>query len=103
VDFNTSRTINEINVYSVRDNYTSAADPTEFETFSIYGVTDFNVQYWNGSSWITVPNGNVVGNNRVIAKVVFTAITTTRIRVVVNNAQANYSRIVELEAWTNSQ
>jgi hypothetical protein len=58
------------------------------------------VQYWNGSTWATVPNGSVTNNNRVVKRVTFPAVTTTRIRVVVNNALANYSRIVELEAWT---
>jgi hypothetical protein len=63
-------------------------------------LTGFDVQYWNGSSWVTVPNGNVAGNNKVITKLVFSPITTTKIRVLVNGALASYSRIVELEAWS---
>ncbi|HEX8267250.1 MAG TPA: discoidin domain-containing protein [Pyrinomonadaceae bacterium] len=102
VNFNTNRTINEIDVYAVRDDYTNPADPTESTTFSLYGIVNFDVQYWNGSSWTTVPNGSIVNNNKVITKITFPAITTSSIRVVVNSAQANYSRIVELEAWTGS-
>jgi hypothetical protein len=101
VDFNSSKTINEIDVYAVKDDFSNAVDPTEGETFNYYGITSFEVQYWNGSAWTTVPNGSVINNNKVVTKVVFAAVTTTKVRVVVNNAQASYSRIVELEAWTS--
>ena len=101
VDFNANRSISEIDVYAVKDDFTNAVDPTETETFSAYGVTNFEVQYWTGANWQTVPGGQVSNTNRVITKVVFSPITTTRIRVVVNNAQASYSRIVELEAWSS--
>jgi hypothetical protein len=101
VDFSGSKTINEIDVYAVKDEYTNAADPSEFETFSVYGITSFEVQYWTGSSWATVPGGTVSNTNRVITRLMFSPVTTTRIRVVVNNAQASYSRIVELQAWGN--
>jgi hypothetical protein len=100
VDFNSSKTINEINVYAVTDNFSSPVNPTEGETFNYYGITSFDFQYWNGSAWTTVQNGNITNNNKVITKVVFPAVTTTKVRVVVNSAQASYSRIVELEAWT---
>ncbi|MFN2391340.1 MAG: discoidin domain-containing protein, partial [Pyrinomonadaceae bacterium] len=99
VDFNGSKTIDEINVFSVQDDNLSPIDPTENTLFSIYGITSFDVQYWNGSSWITVPNGSIINTNKVWTKIQFSPITTTKIRVVVNSALANYSRIVELEAW----
>jgi hypothetical protein len=66
----------------------------------LYGITDFEVQYWNGSSWTTVQNGKVANNNKVLTKIVFPALTTNRIRVVINSGQAGYSRLVEVEAWT---
>jgi hypothetical protein len=100
VDFNGSKTINEITVYAVMDDFTNPTDPTENTTFSLYGITNFDVQYWTGSNWITVPNGSIVNNNKAVTKLVFAPVTTSKIRVVVNNAQANYSRIVELEAWS---
>jgi hypothetical protein len=67
----------------------------------LYGITDFEVQYWNGSSWTTVQNGNVANNNKVLTKIVFPALTTNRIRVVINSGQSGYSRLVEVEAWDN--
>jgi len=102
VDFNGNKTINEIVVYGVKDVFSNAVDPTDAETFNYYGLTSFEVQYWNGSGWTTVPGGSIVGNNKVVNRVTFTPITTSKIRVVVNGALASYSRIVELEAWSGS-
>ena len=100
VDFSGSKTINEIDVFTLQDNYSSPSDPTTGMTFSLYGITAFDVQYWDGSAWITVTNGSVAGNNEVWRQFLFTPVTTNKIRVVVNNALTFYSRIVEIEAWT---
>ncbi|HEX8266843.1 MAG TPA: hypothetical protein VF596_15685, partial [Pyrinomonadaceae bacterium] len=86
-------------VYAVKEDYWNAVDPNANEMFATYGITDFQVQYWTGSSWQTVPGGSIMNNNKVITKLTFAPVTTNRIRVLVNNAQSNYSRIVELEAW----
>jgi len=102
VDFNSSKTIGEIDVFTLQDNYTSPSEPTETMTFSTWGVTAFDVQYWNGSGWVTVPSGSVTGNNKVWRKFTFTPVTTSKIRVVVNGALQNYSRITEVEAWTQA-
>jgi hypothetical protein len=101
VDFNGSKTIDEISVFGVTDDYTNPVDPTESTTFSLYGLTAFDVQYWNGASWVTVPNGSITNNNKVWTKLVFSAVTTTSIRVLVNSSLTGYSRIVEVEAWSN--
>ena len=99
INFPGSRTINEIDVITLQDNFTSGASPTPTTTFSLYGITAFDVQYWDGSAWTTVPNGSVTGNNLVIRSFTFSNITTNRIRVVVNNALQNFCRIVEVEAY----
>ena len=31
-------------------------------TFTQYGLTHFQVQYWNGSTWLDVPGGNISGS-----------------------------------------
>ena len=102
VDFAASRTIDEIDVFTLQDNYTNPIEPTQSTTFNSRGITSFDVQYWNGSAWVTVPNGSITNNNKVWSKLSFSAVTTTKIRVVVNSALADYSRITELEAWSNS-
>ena len=68
-------------------------------TFTQYGITQFDVQYWDGAAWVTVPGGAVNGNNKVWRKFTFAPVTTTKIRVLVNNALDGHSRITELEAY----
>ena len=48
---------------------------------------------------MTVPGGSVTGNNLVWRKFTFPAVTTDRVRVVVNASLAGYSRIIEIEAY----
>jgi hypothetical protein len=101
IDFSGAKTINEIDLFCVQDNYANPIDPTEVMTFSLYGITTFDVQYWTGSSWITVPGGSVSGNTLVKRKFTFSAITTSKIRVLVSNSPDGYSRLTELEAWSS--
>src|SRR5207253_10319522 len=68
-------------------------------TFTLYGVTDFEVQYWTGSTWTDVPGGNVTGNNHAWRQFTFASITTAKIRVLINNSLATYSRVTEIEAY----
>jgi RHS repeat-associated protein len=99
IDFNGSKTIDEIDVFTVQDNYQNPSAPTESMTFSLYGLTGYEVQYWNDSSWTTITGGSVTGNNKVWRKFTFSPITTTKIRVLTNASVDGYSRITELEAW----
>src|SRR5258705_315346 len=102
IDFNGSKTIDEIDVYTMADNYATQADPSATQTFSSYGTTAYGVQYWTGSAWQTVTGGNVSGNNLVWKKFNFTAVTTSKMRVVANAAVDGVARIVEVEAWTQT-
>jgi hypothetical protein len=67
-------------------------------TFSLYGLTEFVVQYWDGTAWVVVPGGNVAGNNLVWRQFLFAPLTTTRIRVLVTSSADQWSRITEVEA-----
>ena len=99
INFSGTRTIDHVIVYTVQDNYTNPVDPSSALTFTYYGITDFQVQSWNGSAWVTL--ASVAGNNLVKRQVNFAATTTDRIRVNVTGALGGYSRITELEAWGN--
>jgi hypothetical protein len=83
----------------VQDNYTAPIEPTSSMTFTHYGLTYFQVQYWNGTAWADVPGGNITGNNLVWRRITFAPVTTNAIRVLVTSALAGYSRLVEVEAW----
>ena len=100
INFNGQKTIDHVIVYTLQDNYREPGRPPNTLTFTQYGVTAFQVQGWNGSSWVTL--GSVSGNNLVKRTVNFTATTTDRIRVNITGAMASYSRITEIEAWTSS-
>ncbi|MCU1268639.1 MAG: hypothetical protein JWM21_4957 [Acidobacteria bacterium] len=100
VDFNGSKTINEIDLYAPQDNYTNPTEPTTAMTFSLYGLSGFDLQYWNGSAWVTIPGCSVSGNNKIWRQFSFAAITTNKIRVLTNASPDSYSRLTEIEAWS---
>jgi RHS repeat-associated protein len=99
IDFNGNKTIDEINVFTGQDNWQNPSEPTEAMTFSLYGLTSYDVQYWSGSSWVTAPGGSVTGNNKVWRKFTFAPITTSKIRVLTHASVDGYSRLTEVEAW----
>ena len=101
VDFNGTYAIDEIDVVTLQDNYGAPSEPTLAMTFRSYGMRDFDVQYWTGSAWQTVPGGQITGNSNVWRTVTFAAVSTSRIRILVTNALASYSRIVEVEAYSS--
>jgi len=98
VDFGGTRRIDLINVFTLPDNYKDHPEPTLNQTFSKYGITDFDVQYWTRRGWLTVPGGAIRGNRRVWRMISFPVIVTDKIRVVVWKALGGESRITEVEA-----
>src|SRR4030095_7899702 len=98
-DFAARYSISQVNVFSVQDNFTSPIEPTSTQTFTAFGVTSFEVQYWTGTAWVTIPGTTVTGNNLVWRTVSFTPVTTQKIRVVVNGSPDGYSRLTEGEAY----
>jgi RHS repeat-associated protein len=99
VNFSGPTAINEIDLFTVQDDRYNPVEPTETMTFTQFGITTFQVQYWNGASWLDVPGGNVTGNNKVWRKFTFPDITTGSIRFVVNGSPDGWSRITEVEAY----
>lgn len=96
VNFNGSHVLSSVTVVTLQDNYPSPAEPDAAMTFSAFGMTAFDVQVWNGSSWTTV--GSVTGNDKVMRNVTFAPVAASAIRIVCNNALSNYCRLVEVEA-----
>ena len=97
--FSGQKTIDHVVVVTLQDNYASPVQPTATMPFTLYGITSFNVQTWNGLAWVT--QGTVVGNGLVMRTVNFSPVTTDRIRVNITGALQYYSRITEVEAWGN--
>ena len=100
VDFKGMKTIDEIDVFTAQDDITAPLALTKDLTFTGYGITQFEVQYLNGSDWQTLLRG-VKGNNLVWRQFNFSPVKTAAIRVLVKDALNDYSRIIEVEAWGN--
>lgn len=105
LDFNGKKTISAIDLYFLQDNFSSAnvANPTLDTTFTRYGMAGYDVQYWDGTGWITVPGGSVVNNNKVWTQYGFDPITTNRVRVrfykEIAAGSSAQARLVEIEVW----
>ncbi len=101
VDFNASYSISEVDVFGVQDNYTSPIEPFIGQTSTLYGLKDFDLQYWDGAAWVTLPGGAITGNNQVWRQLTFTPVSTSKIRVLVHATQdGSYSRVTSLEGWS---
>jgi hypothetical protein len=68
-------------------------------TFTSWGLRAFEVQYWNGTSWVDVPGGAITNNNLVWRQLVFAPVTTSKIRLLITGGLNGYSRVMEVEAW----
>lgn len=101
VTFAGPQTIQEINVFSVQDNYAAPLEPTPTMTFTQYGLLSFTLEYYNGSIWVNL--ATVSNNNLVWKSITFAPVTTSQIRINVTNVNPGdpWSRIVEIEAWTS--
>ncbi len=97
-----AKSISEIRVYTLQNNFRSPVEPDASTPADVNGILDFEVQYWNGTAWVTVPGGAVTGNDKAMRVFTFTPVTTTMVRVLVHNGRVYYSRIVELEAYGTS-
>lgn len=101
VNFNTTQTIREIDVYTLKNDFNSGSVVNDTTSAAAYGIRDFNVQYWDGAAFVDVPGGAVTNNTLARRRFVFPEITTDRIRVVVSSSNDNaYSRVVEIEAFS---
>jgi F5/8 type C domain. len=99
VAFGGTKRVGQIRVYTLPDGYGGSSEPTDVTTATQYGLVDFDVQYWDGDSWETVPGGAVRGNTLAVRAVVLADdVVTDRIRVLVHNSRMYFSRVVEVEA-----
>jgi Zn-dependent metalloprotease len=99
IAFDGTKTLTQIIVYTVQNNVSNPEEPTPLTPADLYGIEDFDVQYWDGDSWETVTGGNVVGNDKAMRVFAFAPVETTKIRVMVNKGRSHWSRITEVEAF----
>lgn len=103
VRFNATRTINEIDVFTQGSSGTNSVNlsrPTITSQATSNYIKDYEIQFWNGVTWQTIPGGVVSNNILLRRQFKFSNITTTSIRVIVFATNDGGVRITEIEAWT---
>lgn len=100
VGFNGVKTIHQIDVIGLQDNFTASTEPYLGQTSSLYGLRHFHVQYWAPTfQWVDVPGGYITWNNQVWNRLTFAPVSTQYVRVWIECAMDNYARVVEVEAY----
>ncbi len=90
INFPAFNFLSEIDVFTLRDNFQdNQTPPTLSDTFNTCensgnGITHFEVQYWTGSMWVTIPGGVVRENNKVWRQFVFPEVWASAVRVQVH-------------------
>jgi hypothetical protein len=99
IQLNGEKFIEEVDVFTLQDNPQNPTEPDPAMTFSLYGIVDFDVNYWNSTTnqWVLI--SQVRGNNKVWRQLRFPPVTTSRIQIVVRGSLQSFSRITEIEAW----
>ncbi len=99
-EFDKVRAIRLVNVFTLQDNYAQAKTPVTRETPALQeGISDFTIQGWNGTAWVTVPGGTVKGNDRAWRQLTFAPMRIKKLRVRIDAGRQGYSRLIEVEAW----
>ena len=99
IEFTDVMIIDEVNVFTMQDTWWNAIEPTESMNFFNNGVTGFQVQYFTGTEWVTIPGGLVTGNTKVWRRFTFAPVNAAKIRVVCNSAKSPNSILIEVEAF----
>lgn len=92
-----SKAISRVDVICLPDAADTNVEPTLDDIANNYNPITFDVQYWNGSGWTTITGAT--GNNKVWRQFTFAPVTTTKIRVLIWDANGAFARLVEVEAW----
>src|SRR5256885_5054063 len=68
-------------------------------TFSLYGLTDFEVQYWTGSAWVAVPRSEEHTSELQSPCNIVCRLLLEKKKIWVTGALGHYSRVTEVEAY----
>ncbi len=79
-------------------------EPTTFDRVdvmeSMNRITSYNLQYWNGNAWVNIASGDKIGDG-VKKSFTFDAVTSTRVRFLINSVTADSPSIYEMEVFNN--
>ena len=75
-----------------------AVGPAGPKTPAQFGPSIFEVQYWAGSAWVTMPGAVTVNGDKVLLNLAAPGLAARRIRVLVHDARRGRSHAVELSS-----
>lgn len=103
VDFGVERTFSHVKMFTLRNSTDYSDEPTTEETFSSWGNTSYELEYWNGYAWVNFIS--VTGNNKVVREHDFVAITASKVKFIglgtADHTSSPHARLVELEIWSD--
>lgn len=99
IQFGGPKTVDELNVITLQDNYSNPIEPTLDMTFTLYGATGYTNELLVNNVWEQVLN--VTGNNKVWRQFPITPRTATAMRVTVTASPNGNAHLTELEAVGN--
>lgn len=101
VNFKTPQTIQEVDVFTLSNNFLADTIITKTTPANNHGIEDYNVQYTtNGTTWANIPGGTVAGNNLAWNKFNFSAIdNVTAVRLYITKTHDTHALVNELEVY----
>ncbi len=100
IDFGKDRTFDRIVLVHMENDYTNnSVVPDASSTGSFYVAKDYTVDYWDGASWVNIPECTETGNNHVLRDNSFAAVTGSKIRIVITDSFEHRGYMTEVEVW----
>ena len=92
--------IEEIDIFTLQDDYASGTDPYEGLAFTEDGIQDFTVFYHHAATDTWVPIADIKNNDQVWRRIVLREpVHTSNIWISITRSLMHYSRVVEVELW----
>lgn len=96
ITFSGSKTISEIDIFfGDSSDFNSTTVPLDATRVSTLAVVDYRVQYWNGSSYVTVVT--ITGNNKQWKQHTITPVATTKMKFIWDTAASGAAYLLEVE------
>ncbi|MBN1345628.1 MAG: hypothetical protein JXQ73_23250 [Phycisphaerae bacterium] len=91
--------IGRVDVTTLQDGFETGSwvEPTESLRFTKFGIIDFDVEVRTNGQWQTA--ARIKDNDRVLRSVRFEPRPVEAVRVVIHKSLADFSRVVEIEAY----